>query len=99
MEGTCPHKFLQSALFGLKTAVFVQANVAVNTSEGVFFGGEMSMFLKKICQKRSLYVGIKNAKKVYYIKHEMWSDLKIFSRSFPPPNPLPTFLENKFWCP
>jgi hypothetical protein len=64
--------------FVLITAVFVQANVAVNTSEGVFFGGEMSMFLKKICQKRSLYAGIKNVKKVYYIKYEMWSDLKIF---------------------
>jgi hypothetical protein len=52
------------------------------------------MFYKKICQKRSLYVGIKNFKKLYYIKHEMWPDRKIFLPFFTP-NSLPTILEKK----
>ena len=52
---------------------------------------EISMFLEKCSQKRSLNFGIRKFKKMYYIKHKMWYDRKIFLSSsplHPPPPPI-----------
>ena len=53
---------------------------------------EISMFLEKCSQKRSLNFGIRKFKKMYYIKHKMWYDRKIFLSSSPlHPLPSPIF--------